>query len=106
MNVHLTEEIALQQLRDYEDAAHTLKRFANAGVPAGGALRAVRASLHDHIARQVGDWFTGKYRHLAADSGHRRTAHRLRKDGVPLEVALLILFGTDERFTDRRGVST
>lgn len=50
--------------------------------------------LYDSPFIHVGHWMTAKYRALAQVSGHRRAAANLRKQGVPLRVALLILFGT------------
>jgi hypothetical protein len=48
---------------------------------------------------QIGAYFVEKYRGRAADAGHRAVATQLRKQGVPLEHALLILLGCEERFT-------
>ena len=41
----------------------------------------------------VGHWFAQKYRAAAAERGHFVVALQLRKQGVPLDVALAILFG-------------
>lgn len=39
----------------------------------------------------IGDWFVAKYRGLALRVGTQQAAANMRKQGVPLEVALLIL---------------
>lgn len=41
----------------------------------------------------ISDFFVAKYRTQAAVSGHYQAAKNLRKQGVPLEMAVLILFG-------------
>lgn len=41
----------------------------------------------------VGDWFADKYRQQAADVGYLQAARNLRKQGVPLGIARLILLG-------------
>ena len=41
----------------------------------------------------IGFWFVQKYRAAAAERGHRAVAAQLRKQGIPFEVALLILLG-------------
>lgn len=41
--------------------------------------------------RSIGDWFANKYRTLAADVGTQQAARNMRKQGVPIEVALAIL---------------
>lgn len=43
------------------------------------------------ITTRIGDWFVAKYRKLASEVGTFQAARNLRKQGVPLEVALLIL---------------
>ena len=40
----------------------------------------------------ISDFFVAKYRTQAAVSGHYQAAKNLRKQGVPLEVAMMILF--------------
>ncbi len=44
-------------------------------------------------AARVGLWFARKYRTRMQDSGAGAVARQLRKQGVPLDVALLLLFG-------------
>lgn len=39
----------------------------------------------------VGAWFAAKYQQLAIQNGTYRAARRMRKDGVPFEVAHRIL---------------
>lgn len=39
----------------------------------------------------IGLWFAAKYQLLAAESGTERAARNLRKQGVPLQLALKIL---------------
>jgi hypothetical protein len=46
-----------------------------------------------------------KFRGRAEEVGYRAAAGQLRKQGVPLEQALLILFGVGERFTELRGAA-
>jgi hypothetical protein len=41
----------------------------------------------------IAEFFVVKYRTQAMVSGHFQTARNLRKQGVPLEVARMILFG-------------
>lgn len=41
----------------------------------------------------IGYWFVRKYRSAAQERGHFAVASQLRKQGVPLEVARLILLG-------------
>ena len=41
----------------------------------------------------IGFWFVHKYRTAATERGHFAVATQLRKQGVPLDVALVILFG-------------
>lgn len=43
------------------------------------------------MAKLVGEWFFAKYRRQAAETGVARVAKNLRKQGVPIEVALAIL---------------
>lgn len=66
-----------------------------------------RLSLSEHgrevhrvlqVPRRIGEFFIAKYRARAAESDHRTVATQLRKQGVPLEQALLILLGAQERF--------
>lgn len=42
-------------------------------------------------AQHVGLWLADKYSTQAAESGVERAARNLRKQGVPLQIALLIL---------------
>lgn len=48
-----------------------------------------------HISIQhslgVGDWFIAKWRKRAAETSVRHVAERFKKDGVPLDIALLVL---------------
>lgn len=41
----------------------------------------------------IGYWFVRKYRTAALERGHFAVAQQLRKQGVPLEVARLVLLG-------------
>lgn len=43
----------------------------------------------------IAEFFVVKYCMQAAVSGHYQAAKNLRKQGVPLEVAMLILFGRE-----------
>ncbi len=43
--------------------------------------------------RNIGDWFAKHYRQRAAESGTQTAARQMRKQGVPLSVALAILVG-------------
>ena len=47
--------------------------------------------------RQIGMYFACKYVDQAEEKGYHRTALNLRKQGVPFEVAYLILFGCPPR---------
>ncbi len=42
---------------------------------------------------QIGEFFTQKYREQARAVGYQQAAKNLRKQGVPLEVARLVLLG-------------
>lgn len=59
------------------------------GLPPG--LRAAVAML-DRNSR-IGEFFIAKYRQRAAQAGFHTVALQLRKQGVPLDVARLILLG-------------
>jgi hypothetical protein len=41
----------------------------------------------------IGAYFLDKWQKRAKAFGHRKTAEAMRKAGIPLEMALLILFG-------------
>jgi hypothetical protein len=56
----------------------------------------------------IGEWFTVKWRDRAAEAGAFKAATQLRKQGVPLVVALAILVGRmpgDDETTERAGRS-
>lgn len=50
--------------------------------------------IQSTLSERIGAYFIDKWRKRAADSGHFNAATALRKQGVPLETARLILFGT------------
>lgn len=41
----------------------------------------------------AGRWIVGKARRQAAEVGYQQAARNLRKQGVPLSIALIILLG-------------
>ncbi len=45
----------------------------------------------DDIAAAVGQWVIDKYRAAAKERGYQAVAKQLRKQGVPIEIAKLIL---------------
>ncbi len=45
----------------------------------------------DDIATAVGQWVIDKYRAAAKERGYQAVAKQLRKQGVPIEIAKLIL---------------
>jgi hypothetical protein len=47
----------------------------------------------DDIAAAVGQWVIDKYRAAAKERGYQAVARQLRKQGVPIEIAKLILLG-------------
>lgn len=49
--------------------------------------------MNPDIILTIGFWIRAKYRLRAQQGGHYAAAKQLRKQGIPLEVALLILFG-------------
>ncbi len=53
------------------------------------AFKVVRRSADT----EVGEFFTQKYREQARAVGYQQAAKNLRKQGVPLEVARLVLLG-------------
>lgn len=53
-------------------------------------------------AERVGRFFLVKFRHRVLDSGPAVVAAQLKKQGVDLETALLLIFGIEERFTCMR----
>ena len=60
------------------------------------ALDAQRDNLPDYssapsVLERIGRWVAWHYRGLALESGTQTAARQLRKQGYPLEVALLIL---------------
>lgn len=75
------------------------ERAAEAMSAMGRAAR----GLTSEITGKVGAWFCGKWRGRAHEVGHRAAATQMRKQGIPLDQALLILFGVEERFTHLRG---
>ena len=50
-------------------------------------------SVDTDIELAIAEFFVVKYCTQAVVSGHYQTAKNLRKQGVPLEVAMMILFG-------------
>ncbi len=46
-----------------------------------------------NILLAVGQWFVGKHQRQQQQQGTRHTAEQMRKRGVPLEVALMVLTG-------------
>lgn len=50
-------------------------------------------AVPDIASQIVGDFFIAKHRRRAAEVGTQAAAVQLRKQGVPLDVALLILLG-------------
>ncbi len=46
-------------------------------------------------AARIADWFAHKYRTQAAQVGMQQAARNLRKQGVPLHVARMILLGVE-----------
>lgn len=42
---------------------------------------------------RCGAWFVNKYRAQAKEGGYFNAARNLRKQGVPIEVALVVLLG-------------
>ena len=44
-------------------------------------------------AEVIGNWFISKYRLQAAKTGVQSTARAMRKQGIPIEVALAVLCG-------------
>jgi hypothetical protein len=44
-------------------------------------------------AASIGAWFIAKWRHRCAESGVQIAAAQMRKQGIPLEVALCVLSG-------------
>lgn len=57
----------------------------------------VQARLLREQRAALGDFFTNKYREQAAERGMRSTAANMRKQGVPLHIALWALLGVAER---------
>lgn len=41
----------------------------------------------------IAQYFTNKWRQRATGTGHFMAAKQMRKQGIPIEMALLILFG-------------
>lgn len=54
---------------------------------------------------RVGRWFIDKHRARLQEAGPRKAAAQMRKQGIPLEIALLALLGCEERFTHLRGAA-
>jgi len=50
-----------------------------------------------YIEISVGEYFIQKWRDRVADAGAFHTARQMRKQGIPLGIALLTLFGIEER---------
>lgn len=71
----------------------------NLGFSAAQLARAVHR-MRDafNTPSAVGSYFVEKYRRRARESGHHAAAAQLRKQGVPLPIALLTLLGVTERF--------
>jgi hypothetical protein len=61
--------------------------------PGEWRTRHAYAAMFDHYsaALSAGYWLVDKARRQAADLGTQAAAHNLRKQGVPIEVALAIL---------------
>jgi len=80
------------------------------GEPACSLERIPRVSLVNVLGvgtlrLRVGRWFIEKQRARLLDAGPRKAAAHLRKQGVPLEIALLAILGCEERFTHLRGAA-
>ena len=63
-----------------------------------GMVRAQKACTK--MDTTIAEYYRGKYRQQAMVSSHYQAAKNLRKQGVPLEMAMMILFG-HERLTAR-----
>lgn len=63
------------------------------------SLRIEGCRVARSVSERVAEWFVAKYRTRLAEVGLQRTCDQMRKQGIPPDVAALILFG-------RQGVET
>lgn len=92
------EQIPVGVVVDYAHKANEMAAQVNAARVDGPrtAHTRIKAALAAMDAQTVGRHFIEHYRRGAAERGHEAVARQLRKQGVPLEIARLILLGRAE----------